>query len=61
MPMRWAVTEVEFWQPAGSFIVLMASFYWLRKLAAKVFRVSVLMSGKEPSWGEIFRLIKSPR
>jgi ABC-2 type transport system permease protein len=61
MPMRWAVTELEFWQPVGSFIVLMATFYWLRKLAAKVFRVSVLMSGKEPSWGEIFRLIKSPR
>lgn len=60
MPMRWTITEVGFWQPAGSLIVLMATFYWLRKLAAKVFRVSVLMSGKEPSWGEIFRLLKSP-
>jgi len=59
MPMRWAVTEAGLWQPAGSFILLVLTFYLLRKLAAKIFRVSVLMSGKEPSWGEIIRLVKS--
>jgi ABC-2 type transport system permease protein len=59
MPMRWAVTEVGFWQPAGSFLLLMLTFYLLRKLAAKIFRVSILMSGKEPSWNEIFRLVKN--
>ncbi len=59
MPMRWAVTEVGFWQPAGSFVLLMLTFYLLRKLAAKIFRVSILMSGKEPSWSEIFRLVRS--
>jgi ABC-2 type transport system permease protein len=58
MPMRWAVTEVEFWQLAGSFIVLVATFYFLRKLAAKIFRVSILINGKEPSWSEIFKLLK---
>lgn len=58
MPMRWAITEVEIWQLAGSFIVLIATFYLLRKLAAKIFRVSILISGKEPSWSQIFKLIK---
>jgi ABC-2 type transport system permease protein len=58
MPMRWAVSEVEFWQLAGSFVVLAATFYFLRKLAAKIFRVSILISGKEPSWNEIFKLLK---
>lgn len=58
MPMRWAVTDVELWQLAGSFIVLFATFYLLRKLAAKIFRVSILMGGKEPSWSEIFKLLK---
>ena len=58
MPMRWAVTEVEWWQLAGSFIVLVATFYLLRKLAAKIFRVSILIIGKEPSWSEIFKLLK---
>jgi ABC-2 type transport system permease protein len=58
MPMRWAITEMGFWQLAGSFIVLVATFYFLRKLAAKIFRVSILISGKEPSWSEIFKLLK---
>jgi ABC-2 type transport system permease protein len=58
MPMRWAITEVELWQVAGSFIVLVASFYFLRKLAARIFRVSILISGKEPSWNQIFILLK---
>jgi ABC-2 type transport system permease protein len=60
MPMRWTITEVGFWQPAGSFALLILTFYLLRKLAAKVFRVSVLLSGKEPTWGEVFKLIKNP-
>ena len=59
MPMRWTVTEVGIWQPAVSFVLLLLSFYLLRKLAAGIFRVSVLMSGKEPSWCEVFRLVKS--
>jgi ABC-2 type transport system permease protein len=58
MPMRWAVSEVEYWQLAGSFIVLAATFYSARKLAAKIFRVSILINGKEPSWSEIFKLLK---
>lgn len=56
MPMRWVVTDVAWWQVAGSFTVLIASFYLLRRLAAKVFRVSILISGKEPTWREIIRL-----
>ena len=58
MPMRWAITEVEIWQLAGSLILLIATFYVLRKLAAKIFRVSILISGKEPSWSQIFQLMK---
>jgi ABC-2 type transport system permease protein len=58
MPMRFAITEVSFWQLAGSFLVLVATFYLLRKLAAKIFRVSILLSGKEPTWSEIFKLLK---
>ena len=58
MPMRWAITEVGTWQLFGSFFILVATFYLLRKLAPKIFRVSILISGKEPSWSEIFKLSK---
>jgi len=58
MPMRWAITEVAIWQLTGSFILLALTFCFLRKLAAKVFRVSILMTGKEPSWKEVYNFLK---
>lgn len=30
----------------------------LRKLAAKIFRVSILITGKEPTWREVYKLSK---
>jgi ABC-2 type transport system permease protein len=58
MPMRWVATDLGWWQLAASFVVLTATFYFLRKLAAKIFRVSILISGKEPGWSEIIKLAK---
>lgn len=58
MPIRWAITEVGLLQLSGSFLVLVTTFYLLRKLAARIFRVSILLSGKEPSWGEIVKLMR---
>ncbi len=56
MPIRWAITEVSALEVCGSFLVLIGTFYFFRKLAAKIFHVSVLISGKEPSWREIILL-----
>lgn len=58
MPMRWAITEVSKWQLIGSFMLLLLTFYYLRKLAAKIFRVSILMTGKEPSWSDVYKFLK---
>ncbi|MBA4410859.1 MAG: hypothetical protein C0397_15725 [Odoribacter sp.] len=59
MPMRWVTTEVEWWQLFGSYAGLIITFYLLRKLAAKIFHVSILMSGKEPSLREVIKLVKA--
>lgn len=58
MPVRWAITEVGYWQLAGSFLLLLLTFYMLRQLAAKIFRVSILITGKEPTWSEVYKLSK---
>lgn len=58
MPVRWAVSEVGYWQLAGSFVLLVMTFYYLRKLAAKIFRVSILITGKEPTFSEVYKLSK---
>jgi ABC-2 type transport system permease protein len=57
MPMRWAITEVPVWQPAGSFLLLSLTFYYLRRIAAKIFRMSILITGKEPTWRELYKLL----
>jgi len=58
MPMRWIATEVAWWEIAGSFILLAGAFYLVRKLAATIFRVSILISGKEPTWAEVIKLAR---
>ncbi len=61
MPMRWVVSTVHWWELPGSLLVLILTFYLLRRLAARIFRVSILMSGKEPSWKEVFKSMRADR
>ncbi len=58
MPMRWVATEVAGWELVGSFLLLTVTFYLMRKVAATIFRVSILISGKEPSWSEIYKMMR---
>jgi ABC-2 type transport system permease protein len=58
MPIRWAITEVGWAQLGGSFLLLALTFYFLRRLAAKIFRVSILITGKEPTFSEVYKLSK---
>lgn len=58
MPMRWVATEVAWWEIPLSYALLFAGFYFVRKLAARIFRVTILIGGKEPTWGEVIRLMR---
>lgn len=58
MPMRHAVTEVSPWEVAGSLLLLFVTFYFLRILAAKIFQISILISGKEPGFNEIIKQLR---
>ena len=58
MPIRWATTEVGLLEILGSFVLLMVTFYFLRKLAAKIFRVTILINGKEPTFAEVYAMSK---
>ncbi|KKO50346.1 sodium ABC transporter permease [Arsukibacterium sp. MJ3] len=53
MPVRMAMVELAWWQPALSLLLLIASLYWLRRLAGRIFLRGMQMYGKEPSWGQI--------
>lgn len=55
---RIAVTEVPGWQIALSIALMIGAFLGIIWLAAKVYRVGILMYGKKPSFGELLKWIK---
>lgn len=55
MPVKMAMVEVAFWQPLLSLLLLLATVWWMRRLAGRVFLRGMQMYGKEPSWADIVR------
>ncbi|MGD9117366.1 MAG: ABC transporter permease [Dehalococcoidia bacterium] len=57
--LRLGVTGVAAWELGVSLAVLALSVIGVMYLAIRAFRVYLLMYGKRPSWGEIFRSLRS--
>ncbi|MBA4406657.1 hypothetical protein C0389_05225 [bacterium] len=55
---RMVLTEVSFIEVFLSLLLLILSTWYLRKATGKIFALSILMYGKEPSWKEISRWFK---
>lgn len=55
---RLVLTDVSFIEIFFSLVLLILSTWYLRKAAGKIFALSILMYGKEPSWKEISRWFK---
>ena len=49
---------VPLWQIAISVTLLFASFFAVVWFAAKIYRIGILMYGKKPSWGELYKWLK---
>jgi ABC-2 type transport system permease protein len=58
---RLVLTEVSLIEIAFSLLLLVLSTWYLRKAAGKIFSLSILMYGKEPSWNEISKWFKESR
>jgi len=58
MPVRMVMSTVPEWQIILSLVILIVAVTWTRKFASKVFRLSMLMYGKEPEWREAWRWIR---
>ncbi|MCS7012485.1 MAG: ABC transporter permease [Chloroherpetonaceae bacterium] len=55
---RLSVTDVPLWQVLLSFVLMGATFYAAVWIAAKIYRVGVLMYGKKPSLNEIAKWLR---
>lgn len=58
LPARLVLTEVAIWEFPVAVILLLAAIWIIRKGAGKVFAISILMYGKEPSIREIWNCLR---
>ena len=58
MPLRMSLVPIPPWEMAVSIIGLIISFVAVILLAARIYRVGLLMYGKRPSFGELARWVR---
>lgn len=58
MTARVAVTEVPFWQIASAIVLMLSTFIGCVWVAAKIYRVGVLMYGKKINFAELWRWLR---
>jgi ABC-2 type transport system permease protein len=61
MPVRLIMGNVGSWQIVLALILLVLSTYWIRTLTGRIFRLSMLMYGKEPKWSEIVHWMRESK
>jgi len=55
---RIATTDVPVWQIGASLALLVASFFGVMWVSAKIYRVGILMYGKKASFGDFAKWIR---
>lgn len=55
---RLAIDRVAAWEVALAILLLLAGIWVVRRAAGRIFELSILMYGKEPTWGEMLRQAK---
>jgi len=58
MTVRIAATDVPLWQIGLSVILTTGTFFLLLWIAAKIYRVGILMYGKKPKLKDLIKWIK---
>ena len=59
MPMRMLAGDPGWWEIAAALVLLIAATNLLRRAAGKIFGTIMLMTGKEPSWREVWRWVRA--
>lgn len=55
LPVRMLMTEVPWWEVGVAALLLVLAVRAMSRLAGRVFRLGMLMYGKEPTWSEVRR------
>ncbi|MCZ6756940.1 MAG: ABC transporter permease, partial [Bacteroidetes bacterium] len=55
MVVRFAITDIPFWEVGISFLILVGSFIGSIWVASRIYRVGILMYGKKASFADLIR------
>ncbi len=58
MPARMILVEVPLWQISLSVVINIVVLIGIVKLAGKIYRIGILLTGKKPKWSEVFSWLK---
>jgi len=58
MPARMILVEVPLWQILLSCAINIVVLFGIFKLAGKIYRIGILLTGKKPKWSEVFSWLK---
>lgn len=58
MPARMTLIDVPLWQLGVATLVNFATFYFCIRGGAKIYRITILMTGKRPNWAEIWKWLR---
>lgn len=58
MPARMILVDVPLWQILASLIVDVIVLIGVFKLAGKIYRIGILLTGKKPKWSEVFQWLR---
>lgn len=58
MPARILMVEVPTWQILLAIVINIVVLIGIFKLAGKIYRIGILLTGKKPKWSEVFRWLK---
>lgn len=58
MPARMVLIDVPFWQFIVAVLVNLVTLYFVVLLCGKIYRFTILMTGKNPSWKEIYKWMR---
>jgi len=58
MPARMILVDVPNWQIIISIIINLIVLVGVFKLAGKIYRIGILLTGKKPKWSEVYRWLK---
>ena len=58
IPVRIALEAVQPWEVASGLVILAIGCWWVRGVAGRIFRLGMLMYGKDPTLPEILRWVR---